>query len=80
MQQVQVVFESNSEVTVKDLPLLKCHVIEPTLGEGKDTIASIPIKLSVSIACFTIELTCKKFLRKKKEIMVTILLDTSEYR
>ena len=61
MQQVQVVFESNSEVTVKDLPLLKCHVIEPTLGEGKDVIASIPIKLSVCIACFTIVLIIKKF-------------------
>ena len=46
-QQVQVVFKSNREVFVKDSPILRCQVIEPNMGEKGETIASIPIKVSV---------------------------------
>ena len=44
-------FKSDDETTIKELPLLKCQVIEPNLGDGKEVIASIPIKLSVSLIC-----------------------------
>ena len=45
--QVQVIFKSKREVTVKDQPILRCQVIEPNLAEGGEVIASIPIKLTV---------------------------------
>lgn len=44
---VQISFKSNSEITVKDLPILRCQVIEPNVAEGGETIASIPVKLTV---------------------------------
>ena len=43
---VQVIFKSRTETTIKDQPILRCQVIEPNLGEG-ETIASIPVKLTV---------------------------------
>jgi len=46
--QVQVIFRSRVEVSIRDLPLMKCQVIEPNIGDGREVIASIPIKLSVS--------------------------------
>ncbi len=46
-QQVQVIFKSNREVAIKDQPILRCQVIEPNMGEKGETIASIPIKVSV---------------------------------
>ncbi|XP_035827636.1 hydrocephalus-inducing protein [Aplysia californica] len=45
--QVQVIFKSSREVVVKDVPILKCQVIEPNLGEQGEMIASIPVKVSV---------------------------------
>ncbi|XP_076808093.1 hydrocephalus-inducing protein homolog isoform X2 [Clavelina lepadiformis] len=45
--QVQVIFRSRTEVTIRDLALLKCHVIEPNIGDGREVIASIPIRLAV---------------------------------
>ncbi|KAG8437289.1 hypothetical protein GDO86_008117 [Hymenochirus boettgeri] len=45
--QVQIVFQSRKEVQIADKPILRCQVIEPSLGEGGETIASIPIRLSV---------------------------------
>ena len=44
---VQVVFKANKEVCVKDQPILRCMVVEPSLGDDGETIASIPIKMSV---------------------------------
>ena len=44
---VQVIFKSTKEVTVKDVPILKCQVIEPNIAEGGELIASIPVKVSV---------------------------------
>ncbi|XP_033116735.1 hydrocephalus-inducing protein homolog isoform X2 [Anneissia japonica] len=44
---VQVIFKSRKEITIKDQQILKCHVIEPSVTEGGETIASIPVKLSV---------------------------------
>lgn len=46
-KQVQVSFKSTSEVVVKDMEILKCYVIEPSLGEQGEIIASIPVKISV---------------------------------
>ncbi|XP_077982980.1 hydrocephalus-inducing protein homolog isoform X2 [Glandiceps talaboti] len=45
--QVQVIFRSREEITIKDQPVLKCQVIEPNIADGGETIASIPVKLSV---------------------------------
>ena len=44
---VQVIFKSQKEVTVKDMPILKCQVIEPSITETGELIASIPVKVSV---------------------------------
>lgn len=44
---VQISFKSNTEITIKDLPILRCQVIEPNVSEGGETIASIPVKLTV---------------------------------
>ncbi|XP_063801928.1 hydrocephalus-inducing protein homolog isoform X2 [Pseudophryne corroboree] len=48
--QVQIIFKAMKEVQIADKPVLKCQVIEPNLSEGGETIASIPIRLSVSSA------------------------------
>ncbi|XP_064641495.1 hydrocephalus-inducing protein-like isoform X2 [Lineus longissimus] len=45
--QVQIIFRSTEEVNIKDLPILKCQVIEPNIAEGGETIASIPVKVTV---------------------------------
>jgi hydrocephalus-inducing protein len=45
--QVQIIFRSTEEVSIKDLPILKCQVIEPNVTDGGETIASIPVKVSV---------------------------------
>eukprot|EP00079_Xenopus_tropicalis_P024447 XP_012817094.1 PREDICTED: hydrocephalus-inducing protein homolog isoform X1 [Xenopus tropicalis] len=45
--QVQILFQSKKEVQIADKPILRCQIIEPSLGEGGETIASIPIRLSV---------------------------------
>ena len=44
--QVQVMFKSHSEINIQELPILKCHVIEPNMSETGETIASIPIKIT----------------------------------
>jgi len=44
---VTVTFQSNREVSVKDQPILRCQVVEPTIGDDGEMIASIPIKISV---------------------------------
>ena len=46
--QVQVMFKSHSEINIQELPILKCHVIEPNMSETGETIASIPIKITGS--------------------------------
>ena len=45
--QVQVIFKSKKEVSIKNESILRCQVIEPNLADGGEVIASIPIKLSV---------------------------------
>ncbi|XP_052229341.1 hydrocephalus-inducing protein homolog isoform X3 [Dreissena polymorpha] len=44
---VQVIFKSTKEVMVKEMPILKCQVIEPNISEGGTLIATIPVKVSV---------------------------------
>ncbi|KAJ8272065.1 hypothetical protein COCON_G00109240 [Conger conger] len=44
---VQVLFRHNQEVFARDQQLLYCQVIEPNLAEGGETIACIPIKVSL---------------------------------
>ncbi|XP_075045519.1 hydrocephalus-inducing protein homolog [Mixophyes fleayi] len=48
--QVLIIFKAKKEVQIIDKPILKCQVIEPNLSEGGETIASIPIRVSVSSA------------------------------
>ncbi|XP_054856814.1 hydrocephalus-inducing protein homolog [Eublepharis macularius] len=45
--QVQIIFRSKKEVKVEDKPILICHVIEPSLCEGGEVIAKIPVRLTV---------------------------------
>uniref|UniRef100_A0A803TF57 HYDIN axonemal central pair apparatus protein n=1 Tax=Anolis carolinensis TaxID=28377 RepID=A0A803TF57_ANOCA len=45
--QVQIVFRAKREVKIDDKPVLQCQVIEPNFIEGGETIATIPIRLSV---------------------------------
>ncbi|MEE6500185.1 hypothetical protein FKM82_003696, partial [Ascaphus truei] len=45
--QVQVLFQSKREVEIADKPILRCQVIEPNQSEGGETIATIPIRVSV---------------------------------
>ena len=44
---VQLTFHAAREVSVKDQPILRCHVVEPSIGDAGEMIASIPIKISV---------------------------------
>ncbi|XP_074864560.1 hydrocephalus-inducing protein homolog isoform X2 [Carettochelys insculpta] len=46
--QIQITFRSKKEVKIEDKPILHCQVIEPSVCEGGETIASIPVKVSVS--------------------------------
>uniref|UniRef100_A0A8D0GGN3 HYDIN protein n=1 Tax=Sphenodon punctatus TaxID=8508 RepID=A0A8D0GGN3_SPHPU len=45
--QVQIIFRSRKEVKIEDKPILHCQVIEPNICEGGETIASIPVRMSV---------------------------------
>ena len=44
---VQVTFQSSREVVIKDQPILRCQVVEPSIGDSGEMIASIPIKVTV---------------------------------
>ncbi|XP_033896012.3 hydrocephalus-inducing protein-like [Acipenser ruthenus] len=45
--QVQIIFRSRKEVVIKDQAILRCKVIEPNVSEGGETIACIPVKVSI---------------------------------
>ena len=45
-QAVQVVINPKREIFIKDAPILKCQITEPSVAEGT-IIANIPIKMSV---------------------------------
>ncbi|KAM6223795.1 hydrocephalus-inducing protein homolog [Rhynchocyon petersi] len=45
---VQVLFRAKKEVKIEHLPVLRCHIIEPSISERGEIIASIPIKFSVN--------------------------------
>ncbi|XP_029465095.1 hydrocephalus-inducing protein homolog [Rhinatrema bivittatum] len=49
--QVQIIFHSKKEIQIIEKPILRCQVIEPNLSEGGETIASIPVKVSVQSVC-----------------------------
>ncbi|KAH9493176.1 hypothetical protein Btru_021958, partial [Bulinus truncatus] len=55
--QVQVIFKTTREIHVKDMPILKCQVIEPTLGDQGEVIASIPVKISVKAVFSKFQIT-----------------------
>ncbi|XP_076848184.1 hydrocephalus-inducing protein homolog isoform X3 [Brachyhypopomus gauderio] len=44
---VQLIFHYSKEVSINEQPILQCQVIEPNIAEGGETIAIIPIKISV---------------------------------
>ncbi|XP_069312434.1 hydrocephalus-inducing protein homolog [Eulemur rufifrons] len=45
---VQVHFRATKEVKIEHQPILRCQIIEPSMGGGGEIIASIPIKISVN--------------------------------
>ncbi|XP_072403680.1 hydrocephalus-inducing protein homolog [Chiloscyllium punctatum] len=49
---ISINFHCKTTTEIKDEPILRCLVIEPTLGDGGEIIASIPVKISVR-AIFT---------------------------
>lgn len=47
---VNVVIKSDKELHVKDLPVVKCQIIEPSVGGAEGSvIANIPIKISIKV-------------------------------
>lgn len=44
--QILAIFKANREVTINEDSVLYAVVIEPSLGDGGETIARIPIKIS----------------------------------
>ncbi|KAJ7312066.1 hypothetical protein JRQ81_006401 [Phrynocephalus forsythii] len=55
--QVQILFRAKKEVILEEKPVLQCHVIEPSLCEGGEVIATIPIRVSVQSAYSKYSLT-----------------------
>ncbi|XP_059507551.1 hydrocephalus-inducing protein homolog [Stegostoma tigrinum] len=49
---IYINFNCKTTTEIKEEPILRCLVIEPTLGDGGEIIASIPVKMSV-FAIFT---------------------------
>ncbi|XP_054934895.1 hydrocephalus-inducing protein homolog [Physeter macrocephalus] len=45
---VQVLFRAKKEVKIEHQPVLRCQIIEPSISEGGEIIASIPVKFSVN--------------------------------
>ncbi|XP_035754612.1 hydrocephalus-inducing protein [Egretta garzetta] len=44
--QVQLLFHPKTEMSIEDSPILHCQVIEPSICEGGETIAIIPVRVS----------------------------------
>uniref|UniRef100_UPI003AADF4DB hydrocephalus-inducing protein homolog n=1 Tax=Centroberyx gerrardi TaxID=166262 RepID=UPI003AADF4DB len=44
---VQLLSRHKKEVSLREQPVLRCQVIEPSIGDGGETIAIIPIKVSI---------------------------------
>ncbi|KAM6409238.1 hydrocephalus-inducing protein homolog [Rhynochetos jubatus] len=44
--QVQLLFHPKMEMSIEDKPMLQCQVIEPSICEGGETIAIIPVRVS----------------------------------
>ncbi|KFQ85082.1 Hydrocephalus-inducing protein, partial [Phoenicopterus ruber ruber] len=44
--QVQLLFHPKVEMNIEDKPILHCQVIEPSISEGGETIAIIPVRVS----------------------------------
>ncbi|KAG8523663.1 Hydrocephalus-inducing protein, partial [Galemys pyrenaicus] len=45
---IQVFFRAKKEVKIEHQPVLRCQIIEPSMAESGEIIASIPIKFSVN--------------------------------
>jgi hydrocephalus-inducing protein len=47
-QSVIVLVNPKKEINIKEAPILRCQIIEPSVGGGEGSIiANIPIKISV---------------------------------
>lgn len=47
---ILVTFKATKEMVLKEHPMLFCHVIEPNVNPDGETVARIPIPLSVNVA------------------------------
>lgn len=47
---VSVTFKATKEMLLKEHPMIFCHVIEPNVTPDGETVARIPIPLSVHVA------------------------------
>ena len=43
---VNIIFKCEREINVENMPLIICHVIEPYMGNGGETIAQIPLRVN----------------------------------
>lgn len=48
-QTIQVSMNAKKEISIRDEPILKCQVIDPSVSESNGVIANIPIKVSVKV-------------------------------
>ncbi|NWS72026.1 HYDIN protein, partial [Crotophaga sulcirostris] len=46
LMEVQLLFHPKKEMNIEDKPILQCLVIEPSICEGGETIAIIPVRVS----------------------------------
>lgn len=66
-QTIQVSMNAKKEISIRDEPILKCQVIDPSVSESNGVIANIPIKVSVKV--WLSKLVHLKF----KKTIITIL-------
>uniref|UniRef100_A0A669QXT0 HYDIN axonemal central pair apparatus protein n=1 Tax=Phasianus colchicus TaxID=9054 RepID=A0A669QXT0_PHACC len=59
---VHLVFHPKAEINIEDKPILKCQVIEPSLCEGGEAIAIIPVKVSAKAVFSKYSITPASFI------------------
>ncbi|XP_032051538.1 hydrocephalus-inducing protein homolog [Aythya fuligula] len=60
--QVQLLFHPKAEISIEDKPILKCQVIEPSLCNGGETIAIIPVRVSAKAVFSKYSITPASFI------------------
>jgi hydrocephalus-inducing protein len=72
-QIVQVIVHPKKEIYIKDAPILKCQIIEPSINESS-VIANIPIKISIKALLSKYVVETNSVYLKAAIIYITLLL------